>query len=184
MPLDPFSTGAFLGDMIQAVTSFLNVAQWNTWVKVIRTAFYVVDVLLVVFLVFVVVQAWRYKPKFSAFFKRPKRVYELHDEKFKEHWQGIIKKTDADSPDAFKLAIIEADALVDDVLKRLGYPGETMAERLARLGQTDFAALNSLWKAHRVRNELTHTPGFKISQVQTKKTLENYEAFFKEIGLL
>ena len=184
MSLDPFSTGAFLGDTIKAVTSFLNVAQWSTWLKVIRTVFYVVDVLLVAFLIFFLVRAWRYKPKFSIFFKRPKRVYELHDEKFKEHWQGIIKKKDTDSPDTFKLAIIEADALVDDVLKRLGYPGETMAERLARLGQTDFAALDSLWKAHRVRNELAHTPGFKVSQAQTEKALENYEAFFKEIGLL
>lgn len=59
-----------------------------------------------------------------------------------------------------KQLIIQADMLVDNVLKQANVPGQTMGERLKSL-QTiaDRSTLNMLWGVHKKRNELAHESG-------------------------
>lgn len=55
------------------------------------------------------------------------------------------------------LSIIEADKLVDNVLKKAGMRGESMGERLrASEKLVPHNAYNDMWEAHKVRNRLVH----------------------------
>lgn len=175
---------AFLAQIAQNTEEFIDTTSWREWYYVVRTFFYIIDAVLLVLLIYIIIKALPYKPKLSIFMKRPKRTTTLRDEMFREHWQDILKKTETESTESYKLAIIEADALVDDVLKRLQYQGEHMADRLARLSPQDFTSIDRLWKAHRMRNEIAHTPGFTISQKEAKRVLDDYQSFFHEVGLL
>src|SRR3989344_3064717 len=47
-----------------------------------------------------------------------------------KEWDRIKTNAESIRESEWKLSIIEADKLVDDVLKQLGYPGESMGERL------------------------------------------------------
>ncbi|MDP3975076.1 MAG: hypothetical protein Q8P88_02220, partial [Candidatus Jorgensenbacteria bacterium] len=85
---------------------------------------------------------------------------------------------------SYVLAIIEADKLVDDALKTSGLQGEHMADRLEKLRVEDYPTLDRLWRAHRVRNELVHTPDFGINEGDAKDVLRVYEKFLKELGAL
>lgn len=163
---------------------FISNIQWNEWFRVIRFIFYFLDALLIGLIILSLVKVWPLRPKFTIFTKRPKKAVTLHAEAFRDQWQAIIKKIASDSPEIWKLALIEADSLVDDLLKHLNYPGEHMADRLAKLDRNDFTTLDRLWNAHRVRNNLVHIADFKISQDKIKGILEDYEAFLKEIGVL
>lgn len=59
-----------------------------------------------------------------------------------------------------KQLIMQADALVDSVLKAANVPGSNMGERLKYLNPIlDRAVLNRLWAAHKKRNELAHELG-------------------------
>ncbi|HDY73326.1 MAG TPA: hypothetical protein ENH86_02020 [Candidatus Jorgensenbacteria bacterium] len=173
---------ALLAQVVQG--GFMEAIPWKEWYHGVRTFFYVIDAVLLVFLVYILFKALPYGTKLSMFAKRPKRAITLRDEVFREHWQDILTKTETELTENYKLAIIEADALVDDVLKRLQYQGEHMADRLARLSSQDFTSIDRLWKAHRMRNEIAHTPGFTISQEEAKRVLDDYQSFFHEVGLL
>jgi len=169
---------------MQSIINFLKSVPWSELWPVLKVVVIVLNVFLVALLIFVLVKAWPYRPRIKPVMRRPRKIQTLEDKIFKEHWQAILKKIESYKPEPIKLAIIEADALVADILKRLGYEGEHMADRLAKLNPNDFTTVENLWKAHRIRNQLTHTPGFEISFPQAKSTVSAYGDFLKEIGVL
>src|SRR3989344_2442517 len=60
-------------------------------------------------------------------------------------WDRIRANAESIRESEWKLSIIEADKLVDDVLKQLGYPGESMGERLMMIKLDELTSLQDLW---------------------------------------
>lgn len=112
------------------------------------------------------------------------RMFTLRDAAARERWDAIQSKHEAGTPEAMRIALIEADAYVDGVLRRFGLAGEHMADRLSRIDPEDVSTLDRLWRAHRVRNNIVHTPGFTLSAHEAKRALDDYEAFLTEVGIL
>ncbi len=161
---------------------FINIP-WRDIFFTLRWIFIVLNVIILTAFVYVFIRALEYRPKF-VFNPKPLKRHPFKDPKFLARWQEIIKKAMSAPPQSLTLAIIEADSFVDDILKKMNLGGEHMADRLERLGARDLKTVDRLWKAHRVRNELVHTPGFILKPADAKGILEHYEAFLKEIGLL
>ncbi|RJQ28436.1 hypothetical protein C4571_03630 [Candidatus Parcubacteria bacterium] len=169
------------------VRSFFDLPFWTSRpFGVVRTIFIVLDALLLFGFAVAVVKGLHYYPKFDlgGSGHPKKKTVSLRNKFFQERWTGIAKKYLVGSPDSIRVAIIEADALIDEALKQLSFPGEHLADRLEKLNPEDFKTLNRLWNAHRVRNDLVHTPGFTLSAHDAKAVLDNYEAFLKELGML
>lgn len=78
--------------------------------------------------------------------------------------QYIIQKrheiegmSDSENIYELKHAVIEADKLVDYVMKTKGYGGETFADRLRNAeSYMDQATYQRLWDAHKIRNQIAH----------------------------
>ena len=81
-------------------------------------------------------------------------------------------------------AIIEADNLVDGVLKKLGYSGETMGERIQFIDRHEVPSLENLWQAHRLRNKLVHEPDYNLRREEMERAVRNYETTLKELGAI
>ncbi len=125
-----------------------------------------------------------YHPRFRIFTRKPVKVLTLRDAILKERWQMILAKASAESPDAKKVAVIEADKLVDEVLRRLGVSGEHMADRIAQLSEDDFPGLKKLWNAHRLRNKIAHETRFEIDPTDVRNAIEGFELFLKRVDLI
>jgi len=97
-----------------------------------------------------------------------------------ERWDEIKKRLDSENPSEWKLAIVDADTLIDNFIKELGYQGETFGERLKRIGK-GFKGLDELWRAHKIRNRIVHEPDIKISKDSVRKVLSLYEKAVKEL---
>lgn len=97
-------------------------------------------------------------------------------------WQKIISKIENGSEEDFKLTIIEADALIDTVLKIKGIPGENMAERLKSISKVNMPNLNDLWEAHKTRNKISHETEFSLSKKETIKLLKTYKQVLQELS--
>lgn len=155
-----------------------------TIANVIRVIFILVDLLLFAGFTYALVEGWRFRPSFDFSKKQVKKTLSLRDAVTRERWQSIIDKFSIGSPDSARLAVIEADALVDGVLKRIGLAGEHLADRLSNLETEELKTVERVWRAHRLRNELVHAPGFSLSPGGAKTALDDYEAFLREIGAL
>ncbi len=99
-----------------------------------------------------------------------------------DRWDEIKRHLDADNPVEWKMAVIEADSLMDDILKKVGYGGESLGERLKAIEPSDFDNLQNVWEAHKVRNRLVHEPGeVEFTREDAKDAIEKYEKALKEL---
>lgn len=99
-------------------------------------------------------------------------------------WQEILEKVSSPNPSEWKMALIEADSLVDDLLKKIGYPGETMGERLKYVDSSKITSINDLWEAHKVRNIIVHEPDRAVSRQEIEKAMEGFEKVLDELEFI
>lgn len=87
----------------------------------------------------------------------------------------------SENPNDWKLAIIEADIILDDVLKEKGFAGNTLGERLRSISPTQLASLNDAWEAHKVRNRIAHEGSdFVLTERIAHETINQYLRVFAE----
>jgi hypothetical protein len=144
---------------------------------------------IVIGIIMVLVEISRIRPRFYINPRKAlgmeKKAIRVQDEKFKALWDDVMRKSEAAPPQSLSLAIIEADSFIDTILKEnLKLSGEHMANRLERLDDDDLQSLDGLWKAHRIRNDLVHTPGYYLNPSDARRVLSYYEAFLKEIEVI
>lgn len=142
------------------------------------------DILIVIGFFCAFYQALKFRPRFTLFTEPPRKMLTLRDAVIRERWQTLIRKTNPQSAESLKLGIIEADKIADDVLKRLGFTGQHMADRIAQLDEDEFSSVKRLWNAHRFRNNIVHTPDFPIIPEKAQRVIQDYQAFLKEVGVL
>lgn len=119
------------------------------------------------------------------------------DEKIKEYqekelensrnprWELIENLVTSGSPADWRVAIIEADVLLDEALKYAGFTGNTIGEMLTSAGNSAFRSYQFAWDAHKVRNEIAHSgSNYKLSKDQTVRVIAMYKVVLEEFGLL
>jgi hypothetical protein len=83
----------------------------------------------------------------------------------------------------WRQAIIEADIMLDDLLKQLKIQGDTLGDRLKNADKSTFKTLDNAWTAHKVRNEIAHKgSAYKLSNHLAYRTIKQYESVFREHG--
>lgn len=99
-------------------------------------------------------------------------------------WQNALARLETGNEAEYKLAIIEVDAMLDEVLVRLGFRGATTEERLRGISPTVLSNLPDLLSAHRTRNNIVHDPNFILSLDEARKTMAVYEQAFLTFDLI
>lgn len=100
-------------------------------------------------------------------------------------WRMVLKHTASNNPSDWKLAIIEADTILDALVERAGFPGATLGERLKNADRGVFHNLDFAWNAHKVRNRIAHEgSNFVLSERDAKKAISEYEEVFKEFDYI
>ena len=102
-----------------------------------------------------------------------------------EKWQKILEKSESDNPSDWRLCIIEADIMLDDLLQTLNLPGDTIGEKLKAVEKSDFNTIEYAWEAHKARNMIAHEGSdFLLNQREVRRIISLYEAVFKEFFLI
>jgi hypothetical protein len=100
---------------------------------------------------------------------------------FQELWQ-TLQSLLADKS-TWPLAVIDADKLLDEALKRSRYKGKTMGERLVS-AQRDIKNNDEVWFGHKLRNRLVHETNVKLSKRDVKDALVGIRGALKDLGAL
>ncbi|MFH1193543.1 MAG: hypothetical protein V1661_00950 [bacterium] len=112
---------------------------------------------------------------------RRKRLPEYKETK--EKWEEIEALIKNDSGLSWRLAVIEADKLMDSALKEARMRGETMGERL-RFAASKYPKIHKVWEAHILRNNLVHERDSEINKSEAKKALDVFKEGLKVLGAL
>ncbi len=101
-------------------------------------------------------------------------------------WQVVLDHVNSESPAEWKIAILEADDILDEILEDQGYVGNTVAEKLKTMSRTKIASYDDIWEAHKVRNEIAHGGAIDmdLSKKMARDTVAKFGNAFKELGYL
>ncbi|MEK7662236.1 MAG: hypothetical protein AAB355_01915 [Patescibacteria group bacterium] len=102
-----------------------------------------------------------------------------------DRWQVVLDHVNSANPAEWRLAILEADNMLDEMVRRMGYQGKDLGERLKTVEPSDFSNIQSAWEAHKVRNKIAHEGSeFFLSQHEARRIVGLYEDVFKEFKFI
>ncbi len=160
-------------------------APWLPYYLIVKYVFLGLTILVVAAFFVLLPYAWNYGRVPFRWKNEPRKRRELvHTEVIRRQWEALIEKSESSPPDSLLQAIFQADEIIDEVLRAMDLPGEHIADRLESLSPETTKSLDRLWRAHSVKNNLTHTPGFTLTDHQARVVLGDYEAFLREIGVI
>jgi hypothetical protein len=111
------------------------------------------------------------------------REYDLDKEGIKKRWQEIEAMLGQPGEMNYKLAVMEADKLLDFVLKSMSMSGSDMGQRI-RFASFRFRGLRKVWWAHLLRNQLVHEATFSLDHGTARRAIKTFEKALRELGAL
>lgn len=100
-------------------------------------------------------------------------------------WQDVLTHINSDNPSDWKLAILECDIILGDILEKMGYTQESIGEKLKSIEVSDFTNIEAAWEAHKIRNMIAHEGSeFLINEREAKRVIGLYELVFKEFEFI
>lgn len=166
-----------------AIYDFIYETDWEQilfWVKVVSycsTALFLAGIIVLTIKLNLLYQAVRLASEAVHVSSVPKR-------RLVKKWAEIEKKFKSQNESDLKLALIESDKMLDNLLERMGYHGKTMGERLEQIQSGQFPRLQEVWDAHKVRNSIVHDPDYKLSYEEAEKAMKTYEAVLKDLEVI
>lgn len=150
----------------------------------VKVGFLVVSLFFAVIIIFILLRSqylqWLFLEDLAGFFTyRPygtKRITRI--------WRKILRRLETGAESDYKLAIIEVDDMLDSSLKKMGYAGQTLEERLSKLTSATLPNIDQLYEAHQTRNNIIRNPDFRLSLDEARKLLEVFEQAFRDLHIL
>lgn len=110
--------------------------------------------------------------------KRPRRLKTSY---FTQQWQTLQKL--CNNKKTWPQAVIEADRLLDEVLKKRHLPGKSMGERLVA-AQRLLSHNDDVWYAHNLYKKLMTDKDIKLKEIDVKDALMGVRQALKDLGAL
>jgi hypothetical protein len=129
----------------------------------------VAGVLVVVSLIIIIVAWWR------------RRMRPIKVEPFKQKWAELQKL--CRSKTTWAEAVINADNLLGEALKKKHIRGHNMGERMVK-AQRLFTDNDGVWFAHKLRNKIDADPTIKLKESEVKQALVGFRQALKDLGAL
>lgn len=114
----------------------------------------------------------------AAFLLR-RRPRKLDADKFQNKWRDMQKLLV--DKQQWPQAIVDADNMLADALKRRRFVGKTVGERLTK-AQHDLTDNEGAWLGHKLRNKLDSDPSTKLKEKDVKAALVGIRQALKDLG--
>ncbi len=117
--------------------------------------------------------------------EREKKIHEGEVGSKNGRWREIINLLFSHNQSDWKLAIMESDSMLEDLMEHLGFRGDNLGDKLKAADQTRFRNLPLAWEVHTTRNRIAHEGiSFEISHYEAKRVIGIYEQIFREFGYI
>src|SRR3989344_66407 len=102
-----------------------------------------------------------------------------------KRWERITAHLASSRESDWRLAILEADVLLSEMVTNMGYGGDSLGEKLKSVEPSDFTTLQKAWEAHAVRNKIAHEgAAFALTEREAKRVIALYEDVFNEFHFI
>jgi hypothetical protein len=111
----------------------------------------------------------------------PRRKRKLKVDKFTKRWKAL--QVHCANRKTWPQAIIEADNLLDDALKKARFKGKTTGERLVA-AQHDLTSNDTVWFGHKLRKTIASQDVRKLKKADVLEALGGFRQALRDLGAL
>lgn len=102
-----------------------------------------------------------------------------------KRWVDIKSHFQSKNPTDWRMAIIDADTMLESLINSLGYIAPTLGEKLKLINSLNFPSIDAAWRVHKLRNTLAHQgTNYNLSEREAYQAFKTYEQIFYENGYL
>ena len=125
----------------------------------------------------------RHERKMLAAAQRPVASKDIP--KTQLRWARVLEQARGGAEHGWRLAILEADIMLNELLDMQGLKGETMAEKMKQADRASFNSIDAAWEAHKIRNRIAHDgTEHALNQREARRVIGLYEKVFREFGYI
>ncbi len=154
----------------------------SVW-SVARGIFFTISIILIGLLVFLLsVNSYldlRFRERYTEF----KKAKPYHEVKLDTDWKEVSSQAQDEKEAERKLAVIEADDMLNSALEQIGYSGANLVEKLNGLNEEIIPNLEDVKKAHKTRRDIIYDQSRDLSKEEAKEIISIYEKVFKELQI-
>ena len=107
-----------------------------------------------------------------------------HKDKMQKRWEKLKARLQSRNEAQYKVAVLEADKIADEILMKVGYPGSNMGERLEGINTSQLEMIAELKKAHEVRNQIVHQADFSIDHKTAEEVIGVYQSMLETLEFI
>ena len=178
-------------------TGIFNIIFNENTFKILHGLYFGFAIFFLTLMAYCLIRMFEIRAKEGAHLQRQIREYAHHqEEREKKKWGGegaprnarwtqVLEHLFSDNLNDWKLAIIESDTMLDELLTQLGFRGVSLGEKLKSADRDKFRNLTVAWEVHTLRNRIAHEGlSFTMSHYEAKRVIALYEQIFREFGYI
>ncbi|MFZ2072507.1 MAG: hypothetical protein WA101_02920 [Minisyncoccia bacterium] len=163
----------------------------------LKLLLFILLILFIITIIYCVIRIFQIRKKEEEYLEHQIAEYaRKHEEKEKklqegemgqknEKWSRVQNYINSTNTSDWKLAIIEADTMLEGLMNQLGFQGENLGEKLKSADPKKYPTLTSAWEPHMVRNRIAHEGSdFELPFHEAKRVISSYEQIFKEFNYI
>jgi len=99
-----------------------------------------------------------------------------------DKWKKIKRRLDSGSESEYKIAIIESEDFLLEMLDSKGFEGKSFEEIVGEASKSVLDNIDEVLQAHKIRNSIVYNPDFSITLSETKNIVSIFETAVKKVG--
>lgn len=145
-----------------------------------------ISLLLMALIIYCSIRIFQVRQMERKRFAAMQRTVASHDvPKTQLRWNRILEQARSEDPQSWRLAILEGDIMLNELLDTLGYRGETMADKMKGVDRANFNTIDLAWEAHKIRNSIAHAgQAHQINSREARRVITLYERIFREFRFI
>ena len=107
------------------------------------------------------------------------------DRTLNPRWKYILTLIESPNESDWRVAIMEADSLLEETFKERGLVGTTMSELLEEAKLNGYPSIQNAWDGHLIRNKIAHEGlDYPLTQVEGRRIVKLYQNVFEGLGVI
>ncbi|XOB42499.1 MAG: hypothetical protein ACKKMP_00360 [Candidatus Nealsonbacteria bacterium] len=150
---------------------------------ILKLVFIILSLLFILFIIFALIKTdWVHQLMIWDWMEF--LTYKYHGlATVKKRWVKVREKSRISEAET-RLAIVEADNLLNEILIRMGFKGQSLKERLDPMAPDILENIEQVKKAHQVRLNMVANPDYHLDPVAARKILQVYEEALENLQVL
>lgn len=167
-------------ELYDLVSNYLTSVNFEAIILILKITSWLVSILLMWLIVVLLKRsdaAWWVK-------ERARAAEYAYGKAASQRWEEIKARLRKGDEANLKLAVIEADSLIDEILIKMGLPGATFEERLRQIEVQEVESVDRVWETHGLRDKIVHQPDLHLTQEEAEAAVKNIEKVLDELEYL